>query len=140
MTIADEVINELRNYANFKGSIRFGIALEAAEMIEAALRAQQEREKPADNWIPCSERLPTPGQYIINHNYQEFLVTLESISRERCTERCAFRCGKWWMFNYKCYVDDTEFTAVAWMPKPEPYRGDHIPDATKMVEKEGTES
>ena len=57
----------------------------------------------AQRWIPCSERLPTkPGRYLI--------------TQER----------HYGLYVTAVYFDGNEFfdEAVAWMPTPEPYKGE----------------
>ncbi len=80
------------------------------------------------DWTPCAEGLPTPEQAVIDHDYQKFFVTLQNLDGKRFIERCAYRCERWWMFDYQCYVDETHAIALAWMPCPttpyNPYRAD----------------
>ena len=56
--------------------------------------------KPAQQWIPCSERLPDDGQRV--------LMQLD--------------IGTICVFDY--YANGSTTHLVAWMPLPEPYKGE----------------
>ena len=63
----------------------------------------------AQQWIPCSERLPEEsGDYLITvaHHSGELLVEVDQFDNEN---------GSWWH-----YMDDV----IAWMPLPESYKGE----------------
>lgn len=57
-------------------------------------------------WIPCSERLPEDGWYLVT-------ITVHGDTFTDCME---FRDGEW--DNYYTLPADV----LAWMPAPEPYR------------------
>ena len=61
-----------------------------------------------NGWIPVSERLPEDGTYITTLDGE--LVGQE----EPFTGMCGIENGKW----------DDEDCVIAWMPLPEPYKGD----------------
>lgn len=69
-------------------------------------------QPPADQWIPCSERLPD------KESSTEVLVTYyDGVNEEtRVEEECYF---------YGVWVKPLEWNEnrVAWMPLPEPYKG-----------------
>ena len=65
------------------------------------------KQPPADQWIPCSERLPEKaGNYIV--------------TSKGCTWVAIWFYYTWWGIEKRCRWTDVE----AWMPLPEPYRGD----------------
>jgi hypothetical protein len=73
-------------------------------------------------WTPCSEGMPTPEQAVIDRVYQKFLVKFQNLDGKMFVERCAYRCERWWIFDYQCYADETHAVALAWMPyQTEPY-------------------
>ena len=62
---------------------------------------------PAQQWIPCSERLPKKsGDYLVTvaHHSGELWVEVDQFDNEN---------GSWWH-----YMDDV----TAWMPRPKPYK------------------
>ena len=66
--------------------------------------------RPAEpQWIPCSERLPDSKEYVLVTEYGE-------------TNMGRRFCGKWWLD----YCGDKMKDVTAWMPLPEPYKGDEI--------------
>lgn len=66
-----------------------------------------EHQTPADQWIPCSERLP--------EEWQKVLVTLEAFKGVRIVRTDQIVDGNWWQWNSD--------NVTAWMPLPEPYKG-----------------
>lgn len=75
------------------------------------IREVIESQPSADQWIPCSERLPNNTDYVlITTQYGVILTVFRGMS------------GNW------CYLDgrrlDSQDTPVAWMPLPEAYKGD----------------
>lgn len=79
----------------------YNVLTEVRERIQSLPSAQQ--------WIPCSERLPEKsGDYLVTvaHHSGELLVEVDQFDNEN---------GSWWH-----YMDDV----IAWMPTPEPYKGE----------------
>lgn len=79
---------------------------------------------PAANWTPCSVALPEDGE---NKSEFEYDCTLSNgISEYRWVARLQrIYCGKdgyQWITSKGYQVKDE--TVIAWMPKPEPYRGE----------------
>lgn len=72
------------------------------EVIDMAIKALEAQE-----WIPCSERLPDGKGYVLVTDYGE-----TNIGRRFC--------GKWWLD----YCGDKMKDVTAWMPLPEPHRED----------------
>lgn len=66
------------------------------------------RMPPAQQWIPCSERLPEDETVVLVCTEDEFMYLAERT------------CGNWEEITGFCSVNDT----VAWMPLPEPYKGE----------------
>ena len=88
----------------------------ATEPIRSALKKDAETyrmaiktlsQPPADQWIPCSERLPEERQKV--------LVTLETFTGVRFVRMDWIKDGNWWLWNSD--------NVTAWMPLPEPYKG-----------------
>ncbi len=81
--------------------------------LKAVLRIVQS-QPPADQWIPCSERLPV--YYDWHH------VTVKPFYEGRgnyvAVERYDRIKGEW-SFHERAYKDKI----IAWKPKPEPYEG-----------------
>ena len=78
--------------------------------------------KPKDHWIPCSERLPEVGTYVlISKKALNFRSNLPNV----CTAHrsCDPRSGKEeWNDMLFGKLDDGD--VLAWMPLPEGYRGE----------------
>ena len=72
----------------------------------------------AQQWIPCSERLP-------ECDYTDVLICVHD-KRKGCENDFyviqAYTVGKHW--EPTLAVDMTDFDVVAWMPLPEPYKGE----------------
>ena len=73
----------------------------------------------AQQWIPCSERLP-------ECDYTDVLICVHD-KRKGCENDFyviqAYTVGKHW--EPTLAVDMTDFDVVAWMPLPEPYKGEN---------------
>lgn len=67
-----------------------------------------ESQPPADNWIPCSERLPKEsGEYLVNMDYEGMpLVTIKYFTT------VGSEPNRWLTFR----------KVTAWQHKPEPYK------------------
>lgn len=76
-----------------------------------AQRQYEADEEERIYWIPCSERLPSEGEYVLVtekwHGYV-WMWRLQYIDNE----------PTWEVDGYNVDIDE----AVAWMPRPEPYR------------------
>lgn len=84
-------------YKDYKGAY---IALKGVIRIIAS-------QPPADQWIPCSERLPEEeGYYIVTYNLEGYKVIDRTFFSE--TYGAFMRYGQ---------------AVTAWMPLPEPYKG-----------------
>ena len=70
----------------------------------------------AQQWIPCSERMP-------ECDYTDVLICVHD-KRKGCENDFyviqAYTVGKHW--EPTLHVDMTDLSVVAWMPLPEPYR------------------
>lgn len=81
---------------------------------EELVRRIKEEYDITDEWIPCSERLPSESG--------DYLCTIPLDADETYTEVLMFHKGRF-------YEDDDEWGAtyhddvLAWMPLPEPYKG-----------------
>lgn len=73
-------------------------------------------------WIPCSERLPKPNRhdelnvdvyYLAQTEFGDMIVASYNESHEGTI---------WWEQMYAHRIFDDEI--VAWMPLPEPYKGE----------------
>ena len=77
-----------------------------------------ERLPSAQQWIPCSERMP-------ECDYTDVLICVYD-KRKGCEKDyyiiSAYTSGKHW--EPTLAVDMTDLDVVAWMPLPEPYKGD----------------
>jgi hypothetical protein len=67
-------------------------------------------------WIPCSERLPEDGKNCLI----TYISFLDGITK--CCDGCAYVIENGWFW---C-LDDSEVNVdvIAWMPLPEPYKGE----------------
>lgn len=89
---------------------------EMGEAFDMAIKALEEPQ-----WIPCSERLPEDDVYVLltvrimddSYNHVPFILTGCISWNQQC----------WW-----CAHDDdckdANIDVMAWMPLPEPWRGD----------------
>lgn len=73
---------------------------------------RMEKQPKVGEWTPCSDKLPEEGKNVL------------------CMEEGTQSIYVGWMINVEelgsCWFDDAGFSmqVVAWMPLPEPYRGD----------------
>lgn len=95
---------------------------EHAEFIKLALKALEQESR----WIPCSERLPEEKDAGIlkklgTEKRSEYVLATVEVKGERMTVTACTYDGKWdWNMKYAF----PDFKVVAWMPLPEPYRGE----------------
>ena len=76
-------------------------------------------EKSAQQWIPCSERLPEEdGQYLIMVKYKHVNDSYEDVY----AEHGEWFDGRWDMFCFG-HCGEVE-DIIAWMPLPEPWKGE----------------
>jgi hypothetical protein len=86
-----------------------------AKALEKAIKALEEPQ-----WIPCSERLPnTNGIYIVTRSISD------GFEYQNITDACYFDGSNTWhddtrINHERKYLADV----LAWMPLPEPWRGD----------------
>ena len=100
MITKEEAIEHLKNIKIY--SFQDGYTDEAGEALDMAIKALEAQE-----WIPCSERLPDSKEYVLVTDYGE-----TNIGRRFC--------GKWWLD----YCGDKMKDVTAWMPLPEPYKAE----------------
>lgn len=67
--------------------------------------------QPEQRWIPCSERLPKSGRYLVTGKKNRDWYESDKIVT------AAFYDGEFW-------TDNGDIQAEAWMPLPEPYKGE----------------
>ena len=115
-----EEIKEAVNDDRYEGYVPATVLFEVVDMI---------REQPAvGEWILCSERLPEERINQITHDFYEYPVTaiFGDVTDVRYYK---FGYGHWWL-NGQC-VDDY---VVAWLPKPEPWKGEKKMEVEKDEE------
>lgn len=78
---------------------------------EAETNVLQYGSEPEPHWIPCSERLPEVGQDI-----------LFSVGDLYVSEGCLRADGDWSQFRWQAI--QKKDSVKAWMPLPEPWRGE----------------
>lgn len=81
-------------------------------------------------WIPCNERQPEEdGEYLVTlhwSNYPNSVETLHFTNDLSSVDEVGYAGEKrpgWYEYDsdYGCYEIDN---VIAWMPRPEPYKGD----------------
>lgn len=89
-----------------------------ADILDALPSAQQ--------WIPCSERLPKEKDAGIlkklgTEKKSEYVLATVEVKGERMTVTACTYDGKWdWNMKYAF----PDYKVVAWMPLPEPWKGE----------------
>lgn len=76
----------------------------------------------ADEWIPCSERLPEDGKevlvtYIVEGAKKRFVQTASYTAFGDGT-------GSWSSVWDEYKIGRAKFTYIAWMPMPKPWKGE----------------
>lgn len=84
---------------------RADIIMHGMYLCEKAVRNQP----PAQQWIPCSERLPEEGEVVLTQ--AKFKDDIKMAVSARVD------------FNYWTGWGTREINIVAWMPLPEPFKG-----------------
>ena len=108
-----EALKELAAYIHLidktmgKGTLTDDDCMEAAKSVlgEDELPAVQ----PEQRWIPCTERLPEDGRYLVTR--------FDFVTNTCFLDILWYEKGVWWN---RLYTGD--FAVIAWMPLPEPYR------------------
>lgn len=91
------------------------------EAVDKAIKALEAQE-----WIPCSERLPEEKDAGIlkklgTEKRSEYVLATVEVKGERMTVTACTYDGKWdWKMKYAF----PDFKIVAWMPLPEPWEGE----------------
>lgn len=91
----------------------------------------------AQQWVPCSERLPENTEPVnitwVNRKPEPYYA---DIKNKPFTATGHYHNGKWWWYSVVCqdYLDeygkcemdemDRDIEVIAWMPLPEPYKGE----------------
>lgn len=77
-----------------------------ADIIEKCFLEEIDKQPTIEErkWIPCKERLPKIGQYVL-----------------RTVKGFSWNCEECWTVDIGLY-DTNDGSIVAWMPLPEPYR------------------
>ena len=82
-------------------------------------------------WIPCSERLPEEREWLGTKKFgttisDEVYVTFENQKGERFAKHLSFQNGKLSDFDQRTIdVFYKGSKPIAWMPLPEPYKGEN---------------
>lgn len=83
--------------------------------------------QPEPQWIPCSERMPEEKDAGIlkklgTNKRSDYVIATVDVKGERMTVTACTYDGVWhWDMKYAF----PDFKVVAWMPLPEPYKGDN---------------
>lgn len=83
--------------------LEWGWSEETAEAIKMGIHALEENK-----WIPCSERMPEDNTDVIVYFYSGTVTEMRY----------------WGNGIFQGIYEHTEKTIVAWMPLPEPYKGE----------------
>ena len=111
-----KAIEHLKNIAIY--SVQDGYTDEARQALYMAIKALEQ-----PHWIPCSERPPKVGTtvFITKEPFKINGYEQEVIKAKRSVDP---RSGKieWWSPEFGTLTDKV---VLAWMPLPEPYRGEN---------------
>lgn len=111
-----EAIKMLRTIQEtvYLGSLKF------YEAIDVAIKALKQPTIESQRWIPCSERLPEVGTYVlVSKKPLSFRSNLPNVCMAH--RSCDPRSGKEeWIDMLFGKLDDDD--VLAWMPLPTPYR------------------
>ena len=109
----EDILNsfkEIKFYTNHRGMR----AVELVDVIDCVLDAPSVQTK--TRWIPCSERLPEDGVYVLGQSKLGGINIYQKNKEIRPTGIC----GGW-------FADDTWYSTnfiIAWMPLPTPYKAE----------------
>ena len=79
-----------------------------------------ERKLAEHEWVPCSERLPEEGRYLVTTTLSVFSPQILNYDADG---------GGWFYDGCKSMGVDVP-CVIAWMPLPKPYRGEQIDSNT----------
>lgn len=113
-------LSKASKYDEIKDEMNTDICDGKAVELEIVMKMIQEQPK-ADEWIPCSERLPEEdGIYIVD----------DRVFNSPWIHTAGFMVSsKAWCENHGVYYDDKygryeDGRVIAWQPLPEPWRGE----------------
>ena len=126
-----EIKNQIKNYRNFwlykaskyaETEDEMNIDICDGKLVELEIVMKMIQEQPkADEWIPCSERLPEEdGIYIVD----------DRVFNSPWIHTAGFMVSsKAWCENHGVYYDDKygryeDGRVIAWQPLPEPWKGE----------------
>lgn len=133
MSLISKQVDELRTYANGrKGELAKLIsdAADTIELLSAKLSALNIERRSSqyyhEGWIPCSKKLPDEKDAGVLkklgiEKHSEYVFATVEVKGERMAVTACTYDGKW-DWNMKYAFPDYEI--VAWMPFPEPYKGE----------------
>ena len=76
----------------------------------------------ANEWVPCSVRLPNDEESFTDGRFREFFVTVVTQYNQRQTETATFRHGKWFDAEYGYALEESGYwSTVAWRTRPDPW-------------------
>ena len=123
-------IDACHNYEDGKDAYAYG------DVVEKRLKTLPSAQ-PEQRWIPCSERLPEDIRPVIvtwkntdPKSYYQYIVG------KHFTGTACYKNGKWYWYSsttedmlaeygrYDSEEFDEAIECIAWMPLPEPYRGE----------------
>ena len=131
----DKLIDIITNSADLGGV--WGQVLRAVKDAFIRLIRTMPNVNPEPQWIPCSERLPEDIRPVIvtwkntdPASYYQYIVG------KHFTGTACYKNGKWYWYSsttedmlaeygrYDSEEFDEAIECIAWMPLPEPWRGD----------------